>query len=435
MLVYGCRMHFRTLANVPAVVVVMERYRFLSEIGRGCFGVVSLYESLVDGRQYVIKCQPMTAASKSERDSCLRECALLAELQHPYIVAYREAFLHEMNLCIVMDFAAGGDLSALIAKRKASDALWPEDVVLDWFVQLALALQYCHTRRILHRDIKSNNVFLSRSMKVRLGDFGIARVLSSTSELAQSVVGTPYSMSPEVCQSQPYSYASDVWALGCVLYELLTLTKPFDADNLLGLVWKIVKAPLPPLPQVYSADVGALVQRLLSKDPTERPTIKEILNIPIILERVKAQIERIKSKSTATASASAHSHSQPLPQSVPPLPLPTPTPVSSSNGRHTSARQLEEATQSAPETLTSVSASAAPKISPRPTYRRRTATADLPIQISTPIRTTAAAAIDTTSKRVASPLHRGEKNVIGKQFAAAEVDDRSRQRLHSPAER
>jgi NIMA (never in mitosis gene a)-related kinase 1/4/5 len=100
-----------------------------------------------------------------------------------------------------------------------------------------LALKHIHEKRILHRDIKTSNIFLTSNGTVKIGDFGISRILEGTKEETQSVVGTPYYMSPEVCQSKPYSYKSDIWALGCCLYELCTLKHAFDAKNLLGLVY------------------------------------------------------------------------------------------------------------------------------------------------------------------------------------------------------
>ena len=104
-----------------------------------------------------------------------------------------------------------------------------------------MALEYVHSRKVLHRDIKTQNVFLTGANTIKLGDFGISKVLESTTSVAMTVVGTPYYMSPEICQSKPYNYTSDVWSLGCILYELCTLQHAFSGENLLGLVFKIVQ--------------------------------------------------------------------------------------------------------------------------------------------------------------------------------------------------
>ena len=114
-------------------------------------------------------------------------------------------------------------------------------------MQICLALEYVHDQGVIHRDIKTQNIFLTGNNTVKLGDFGVSKLLGTAISNAMTVVGTPYYMSPEVCKSEPYSAKSDVWALGCILYELCTLKKAFEADNLLGLVYKIVMDPVKPL--------------------------------------------------------------------------------------------------------------------------------------------------------------------------------------------
>ena len=111
-------------------------------------------------------------------------------------------------------------------------------------MQICLALEYVHDQGVIHRDIKTQNIFLTGNNTVKLGDFGVSKLLGTAISNAMTVVGTPYYMSPEVCKSEPYSAKSDVWALGCILYELCTLKKAFEADNLLGLVYKIVMDPV-----------------------------------------------------------------------------------------------------------------------------------------------------------------------------------------------
>jgi len=139
-----------------------------------------------------------------------------------------------------------------VKKQAHKKEHFSETTILNWFVQLCLSLEYIHGRRMLHRDLKSQNVFLTANNTVKLGDFGISKVLESTNDVAMTVQGTPYYMSPEVCQSKPYDYKSDVWALGCILYELATLKHAFTAENLLGLVFKIVQDKQDPIPDIYS---------------------------------------------------------------------------------------------------------------------------------------------------------------------------------------
>merc|ERR1719426_596418 len=136
-----------------------------------------------------------------------------------------------------------------------------------------------HRRKVLHRDLKTSNIFLTRSANtVKLGDFGISRVLEGTLEAAVTVVGTPYYMSPEVCENRPYTFKSDVWSLGCVLYELCMLKHAFSADNLLGLVYKIVCGKYESIPPMYSANLNSLIQRMLTRNASTRPSVRALLD-------------------------------------------------------------------------------------------------------------------------------------------------------------
>ena len=134
-----------------------------------------------------------------------------------------------------------GDIAYHIKRKQQKNETFSEVEIFNWFVQICLALEYVHGRKVIHRDIKTQNIFLTGNNTVKVGDFGISKVLESTTQVAVTVVGTPYYMAPEACQSEPYTSKSDVWALGCILYELCTLKHAFQADNLLGLVFKIVQ--------------------------------------------------------------------------------------------------------------------------------------------------------------------------------------------------
>ena len=154
-----------------------------------------------------------------------------------------------------------------------------------------MALDNIHTRKILHRDLKSQNIFLTKNNFVKLGDFGISKVLENTIAMAATVQCTPYYMSPEVCQNKPYSYQSDIWALGCILYELCALKHAFHSENLLGLVYKIVQEEPDPLPDTFSSEMQDLVTLLLNKDNTQRPRIIDIIRRPFVKKHMERFVQ------------------------------------------------------------------------------------------------------------------------------------------------
>ena len=167
----------------------------------------------------------LVGLSEKERQDATAECKLLARMTHPNIIEYVTSFLEGDTLHIVTAFCDGGDLSMLIKDRKEKGEVFSEDEVMDIFVQLAMAVDFIHANKVMHRDLKSGNVFLTQKGVVKLGDFGIAKVFDSNSRHAQTVVGTPFYMSPEVCENKSYDFKSDVWAMGCILYELCTLER------------------------------------------------------------------------------------------------------------------------------------------------------------------------------------------------------------------
>ncbi|XP_014863380.1 PREDICTED: serine/threonine-protein kinase Nek1 isoform X5 [Poecilia mexicana] len=263
----------------------MEKYEKVKQIGEGSFGKAILVKSKDDGRQYVIKEIGISGMSRKERQESRREVAVLANMSHPNIVQYKESFEEGGCLYIVMDYCEGGDLFKKINSQKG--VLFPEEQILDWFVQICLALKHVHGRKILHRDIKSQNIFLTKEGTVQLGDFGIARVLNSTVELARTCIGTPYYLSPEICENKPYNNKSDIWALGCVLYEMCTLKHAFEAGNMKNLVLKIIRGSYPPVSVHYSQELRSLLAQLFKRNPRERPSIGNILDKPFLSCRIE----------------------------------------------------------------------------------------------------------------------------------------------------
>ena len=198
----------------------------------------------------------------------------------------------------------GGDLGQKI--KEARGRYFPEKQILDWFTQTCLALKHVHDRKILHRDIKAQNIFLTKTGIIKMGDFGIARVLNTTREYARTQVGTPYYLSPEIAESKPYSYASDIWSIGVLLYELCALRPPFDGAGMPQLMMKICRGNYPPIPPHYSRDIKQLISQLLTVSICRRPRIQDILSnniYYIYIEQpfIKARVQNFLSETVHKA--------------------------------------------------------------------------------------------------------------------------------------
>ncbi|XP_050168642.1 serine/threonine-protein kinase Nek4 isoform X2 [Myiozetetes cayanensis] len=273
----------------------LAAYCFLGAVGKGSYGEVSLARHRQDRKQYVIKKLNLRNASSRERRAAEQEAQLLSQLRHPNIVTYRESWQgQDGHLYIVMGFCEGGDLYHKLKEQKGK--LLPESQVVEWFVQIAMALQYLHEKHILHRDLKTQNIFLTRTNIIKVGDLGIARVLENQYDMASTLIGTPYYMSPELFSNKPYNHKSDVWALGCCVYEMATLKHAFNAKDMNSLVYRIIEGKLPPMPKDYSPQLVAIIQTMLSKKPEERPSVKSVLRQPYIKQQIALFLEATKAK-------------------------------------------------------------------------------------------------------------------------------------------
>ncbi|XP_053729163.1 serine/threonine-protein kinase Nek8 isoform X2 [Synchiropus splendidus] len=243
--------------------------------------IVHLCRRRTDGAFVILKEIPVEQMSRDERLAAQNECQVLKLLNHPNIIEYYENFLEDKALMIAMEYAPGGTLADYIQKR--CNSLLDEDTILHFFVQILLALYHVHNKLILHRDLKTQNILLdNHQMIVKIGDFGISKILVSKSK-AYTVVGTPCYISPELCEGKPYNQKSDIWALGCVLYELASLKRAFEAANLPALVLKIMSGTFAPISDRYSPELRQLILNMLNLDPSKRPQLNEIMALPICI--------------------------------------------------------------------------------------------------------------------------------------------------------
>uniref|UniRef100_A0A9L0RJY9 Serine/threonine-protein kinase Nek11 n=1 Tax=Equus caballus TaxID=9796 RepID=A0A9L0RJY9_HORSE len=300
--------------------LIARRYVLQRKLGSGSFGTVYLVsdKKAKQGEELkVLKEISVGGLNPNETVQANLEAQLLSKLDHPAIVKFHASFVEQDNLCIITEYCEGRDLDCKIQEYKEAGKTFPDSQIIEWFVQLLLGVDYMHERRILHRDLKSKNIFLKNNL-LKIGDFGVSRLLMGSCDLATTLTGTPHYMSPEALKHQGYNTKSDIWSLACILYEMCCMNHAFTGSNFLSIVLKIVEGDTPSLPERYPRELNAIMERygnryratetilngiyifvhlkknflfkpysMLNKNPSLRPSAIEILKIPYIEEQLQ----------------------------------------------------------------------------------------------------------------------------------------------------
>ncbi|KNC49192.1 NEK protein kinase [Thecamonas trahens ATCC 50062] len=271
-------------------MTTLDDYRVLdANLGKGSFGQVARIERKRDGKTLVWKEMEYGKMSEKEKKQLVSEVNILRDLRHPNIVRYVDRIIDKdsYKIYVIMEFCEGGDLAQFIAKCRQQRRYIEEDLIWRVLTQLLLALHDCHSRQILHRDIKPGNILLDANKNVKLGDFGLARVLGSKSLFAHTYVGTPFYMSPEQVRGVAYNSKSDVWSLGCLIYEMAALSPPFVASTHTKLIEKIKEGRYRRLPSVYSEDLTKVIKAMLEMSTTRRASVRSLMDFPPIALRLR----------------------------------------------------------------------------------------------------------------------------------------------------
>eukprot|EP00877_Chromochloris_zofingiensis_P014370 jgi/Chrzof1/9187/Cz03g39050.t1 len=256
------------------------KFKVIKALGRGSYGTVYKVQRQADGQVYAMKETDIGRMGQQERMDAVNEIRLLGSLQNPNVVRHHETFLAGNKLCIVMEFAPAGDLQGFLKAAASTKIPLPEATIWQIFLQLCQGMQAIHETCVIHRDIKPANIFMCPDNVVKIGDLGVAKALTKA-HYAQTQIGTPVFMAPEVWKGLPYGYNSDLWSLGCVLYEMMTYKLPFDARSINELKNKVIMGAFQALaPGTYSSGLVSLCHALLSRDPRKRPTCAAMLNSP-----------------------------------------------------------------------------------------------------------------------------------------------------------
>ena len=271
-------------------------YKLLKLLGEGSFGKAYLCENLSDNSHCVIKQIPLDGLDEQEKKETYNEVLILKKVNHSNIIKFIDVFKKSKpinTLNIVTEYADDGDLNQKIEKLRQKKSPLTEKEIINYLIQICLALNHIHKKKIIHRDIKSGNIFLTKGGLVKLGDFGISKGFKNTWEKAKSKVGTPYYLSPEIINSKPYDSKSDIWALGVLLYEMMTFKMPFNANSLPALSLKILRGIYQCPSSYYSKDLINLVKQCLTIEPKRRPSAEMILKMNFIKQRICGYLDEI----------------------------------------------------------------------------------------------------------------------------------------------
>ena len=253
----------------------LNEYTILDQIGEGMFSKVFRVIYNKTGEEFAMKKTEYTQQTQKQKDYADEEIKILKKINHPNIISFEKSFISDDFLYVIMELASKGDLQNKITEKKEKGESFSVNEVLNITYQITLGLQDLHNKNIIHRDIKPANIFITNKDVIKIGDFNVGK--NNPIAMKNTRIGTPLNMSPEVFYGKPYDFKADIWSLGCVVYEMTTLQKPFDADNEAVLFSKLEDNKIKKLKIPRSKALEILINKLMSWKPEKRPSCAEIL--------------------------------------------------------------------------------------------------------------------------------------------------------------
>jgi NIMA (never in mitosis gene a)-related kinase len=282
-------------------MITKETYLKTKFLGEGTFGVVYLIKSNLTNIEYVWKDIDLTRFPPEQEKKTLAEVSVLKKCKHPNIILFKEAFITKKpkkELHLILEYADSGDLDQQLNKQKKKKEYFKENLIINWLVQTCLGLKHIHYLHVIHRDIKPQNIFLTKNGIIKIGDFGISKVLEKNEKDTSTCIGTPLYMPPEIINHQKYDYKVDVWSLGVTFFELINFYRPYGGNHTIGVFTNIVEGKnqirMSKNNNNYSQELINIINKMISMNPNQRPTIDEILNVPIINKHLKEFLQKNK---------------------------------------------------------------------------------------------------------------------------------------------
>ena len=265
----------------------MENFQLGEKLGSGAFGSVYKVKRKEDSKIYAMKIVKISLLGTKERENALNEIRILYSLAHPNIIGYKEAFYDENSktLNIVMEYADDGDLESKINYNKMNKLFFDESTIWKISIQILKGLKYLHDNNIIHRDLKSANIFLMKNGLIKIGDLNVSKLSKIGS--ANTHTGTPYYSSPEIWIDKPYNNKTDIWSVGCIIYEMCNLNPPFRGTSLINLYNNIQKGEYKNIHSFYSKDLKFVISQMIIVEPNKRFSCDKLLELNVIQSKMK----------------------------------------------------------------------------------------------------------------------------------------------------
>lgn len=261
-------------------------YETIKKIGEGAFSTVYQVKCLKTNQSYAMKEIEYTRLNDKQKQYAQEEIKIMKKTRNPFIISFHEAFLSDHYLYIVMELAEQGDLQKKIFEMQEKNEKFPIDTVWKFFFQILSGLKALHDQNFIHRDVKPANIFITNEGNLKLADFNVGK--EDSRNLVRTRIGTPLIMSPEVLQGKEYSNKTDIWSLGCVVIELATMKRPYEAEHEIALFNKLKKFKVS-LP--VDKELEKVVKKMMRRNPDKRPSCEDLMKFPGF-KRFRKETER-----------------------------------------------------------------------------------------------------------------------------------------------
>ena len=265
----------------------LSNYIIGENLGSGSYGKVCIVTRKSDMQIFAMKRVKLSKLNQKEKEHAVNEIRILYSLNNKNIIGYEEAFYDDESetLNIIMEYADDGDLETKIKELSKKKLFFDENTIWNILIQILFGLKYLHDNKIIHRDLKSANIFLTKNGIVKIGDLNVSKVLNQN-KMAQTKTGTPYYSAPEIWENKSYDNKIDIWSVGCIIYEMCCLVCPFRSTSILKLALLINKGEYKPIPDIYSDNLSNIISKMIIVNPTKRFNCDKLLKIPFLVEKI-----------------------------------------------------------------------------------------------------------------------------------------------------